>query len=68
MICGIIWNKNGLILSKEQAGKWAIENLNKNYISIINRALQSYRTDEIMNVDEKEAKSFCDYMLSKILK
>jgi len=66
-LCRVVaYIQNDLVLSKEQGGKWAIENLNSNYISIINRALESYRTDKIMNIKENEAKYFCDYMLSQV--
>lgn len=66
-LCRVVaYIQNDLVISKEQGGKWAIENLNSNYRSIINRALQSYSTDKMMKVEENEANSFCDYMLSQI--
>jgi streptomycin 3"-adenylyltransferase len=58
--------KDKLILSKEQGGKWGLNNLPKQYYDIIAKALHCYKTRESMVIVEKEAISFCDYMLDLI--
>lgn len=62
-LCRVVaYIQDGLILSKEQGGKWGRENLKTDYQSIISRALHSYQTTEIMNIEKDEASDFCDYM------
>lgn len=58
--------KDKLILSKEQGGKWGLNNLPKQYYDIIAQALHCYKTRESMVIVEKEAINFCDYMLELI--
>ncbi len=58
--------KEGLILSKKQGGEWGIENLKRDYQSIIKLSLHSYQTNETMNIEKDEANDFCDYMLDII--
>lgn len=66
-LCRVLaYVRNNLILSKEKGGEWGLYNLDKCYHKIINDALYSYNTNEIMKVDEEEAKRFCDYMLKNI--
>ncbi len=66
-LCRVLaYVRNNLILSKEKGGEWGLYNLDKCYHKIINDALYSYKTNEIMKVDEEEAKRFCDYMLKYI--
>ncbi|MPM57657.1 hypothetical protein SDC9_104480 [bioreactor metagenome] len=66
-LCRVLaYIKEDLILSKEQGGTWGLRNLPREYSNILKDALNSYRTDIIMNVNKNEAGSFCDYMLDKI--
>lgn len=66
-LCRVLaYIKEDLILSKEQGGVWGLKNLPREYCNILNDALNSYRTDIIMNVNKKEAEIFCDYMICEI--
>ena len=66
-LCRVVaYTKNGLILSKEQGGRWGVENLKNDYKAIISRALHSYKTNETMNIEKDEASDFCNYMLALI--
>lgn len=66
-LCRVLaYIKEDLIISKEQGALWGLENLPKEYSNILKDALNSYRTDIIMNINKNEARSFCDYMLDKI--
>lgn len=66
-LCRVVaYIKANLIISKEQGGIWALNNLPIQYNNIINRALNNYKSLEKMVIDEIEAKKFCDYMLSQI--
>ncbi|MCR1949851.1 DUF4111 domain-containing protein [Clostridium sp. DSM 100503] len=66
-LCRVLaYVRDNLNLSKKQGGEWGICNLNRCYHKIINEALYSYKTNEIMKVDEEEAKRFCEYMLNEI--
>ncbi len=58
--------RDEVILSKEQGGHWGIANLKDCYEGIITKALNSYRTDEIMTIEKEEADNFCAYMLNEI--
>jgi len=58
--------QDGLILSKEQGGAWGIENLQKDYQSIISLALDSYRTKKPTDIEIEEARIFCDDMTAII--
>lgn len=58
--------KDNLILSKEQGGKWGLNNLPKQYYDILAQALHCYKTNENMVIVEKEAMNFCDNMLGLI--
>lgn len=55
--------QDGVILSKEKGGLWGLKNLDKQYHSVIDAALNSYRGDEILHIGAEEAGLFCDYML-----
>lgn len=66
-LCRVVaYIKDDLILSKEQGGKWGIENLDSIFTEVIMRALHSYHTNETMYIKREEANKFCEYMLSKI--
>lgn len=66
-LCRVIaYLKHNLILSKEQGGKWGLDNLPQQHCGIVVKAMHSYKTNEIMVIDEKEAMEICDYMLDQI--
>lgn len=50
--------KDGLYLSKEEGGKWALEHLNIRSSVLIVDALECYTTDKNMNVDRDTAEIF----------
>lgn len=56
----------GLVLSKEQGAKWALEHIEDKYHDIVKRALYSYQSNNQMTVRKEEAEEYCDYMLRAI--
>lgn len=66
-LCRVLaYKSNDLILSKEQGGLWGIENLPKEYISLISKALKNYTSEAEEAFDEELSLSFCNYMLKNI--
>lgn len=59
--------KDGLYLSKEEGGKWAMKNLNLKISALIADALGCYTTDKDMNVDRDTAGEFV-HKMNDILK
>lgn len=59
---------DGLVLSKEQGGKWGLSNTDNRFRELINAALDSYTSNNIMTLDEnnENAMAFCNYMHNKI--
>ncbi len=58
--------KNGLVLSKEQGGRWGMENLDTKYHNIIKYALECYGSDDKMQTDKEKLEEFGGYVTSKI--
>ncbi|MBE6023844.1 MAG: DUF4111 domain-containing protein [Cellulosilyticum sp.] len=58
--------KNDLCISKEKGGEWGLEHISKKYHSLILQALNCYKTNHIMQLDENLAKDFADNMLKEI--
>ncbi len=58
--------KNDFILSKKQGGEWALQNLPMQYHTLISNAVQSYISENEMNLDNMEAQKFADDMLQMI--
>lgn len=58
--------KDGLYLSKEEGGKWAIEHLSLKSAALITDALRCYTTDKDMNVDRDVAGEFVHAMNNMI--
>lgn len=54
--------KDGLYLSKEEGGKWAVEHLDLKSSALIVDALECYRTDKNMNVNRNAAEVFVQEM------
>ncbi len=59
--------KEDLYLSKELGGQWGITHISEKYHSLILKALNWYKTDQVMHVDEALAKEFADKMITMIL-
>ena len=60
--------KNGLVLSKEQGGRWGMENLDSEFHDIIKYALQCYGSDDKMQTNKEEVEKYGDYMTRMIFR
>ncbi len=58
--------KSNLVVSKKQGGEWALQNLVPGYQTLISMALQSYKSENEMQLNKEEAQGFADYMLKLI--
>ena len=58
--------KDGLVLSKEQGGKWGLANLPEKYHNLISAMLDNYVNGSAFSNDETEQIQFVDYMLELI--
>lgn len=66
-LCRVIAYKNDrLILSKEQGGLWGISNLPKEYIELISKALNNYKSDIDEIFDREILLKFSNYMIENI--
>ncbi|MBD5516613.1 MAG: DUF4111 domain-containing protein [Lachnospiraceae bacterium] len=66
-LCRVIaFLEDGLYLSKEEGGKWAMEHLQINDSALIADALVCYASDQDMNVQKSMAVSFAEEMGWKI--
>ena len=66
-LCRVLaYKKEGLILSKQEGGKWGICNVPKKYQTIIVQALDEYVSDKSTEWDEKSAHEFAAYMITQI--
>lgn len=66
-LCRVIaFLEDGLYLSKEEGGKWAMEHLQINDSELIADALVCYASDQDMNVQKSTAVSFAEEMGWKI--
>jgi len=57
---------DGLILSKEHGGKWSLSNIDKQFHTLINSALDSYLLNKEIVFDNEKTAMFCDYIHDKI--
>ena len=62
----LAYKKDGLFLSKKEAGEWAIENLSEEYHPLIKAALKEYSDASTVKYDFELAKKYAEYMLSRI--
>lgn len=61
------YKKDNLILSKDEGGKWGMNQLpNTRYREMISAALVEYQTGEAMALDEAVAIEFAEYILKQI--
>lgn len=58
--------KHGLILSKEQGGRWGMENLDSQFHNIIKYAVECYGSDKKMSIDKEILEKFNNYMCEMI--
>jgi len=66
-LCRVLaYQRDGLILSKEQGGNWGLEHLDCRFHSVIRAALDGYVSGGAVVVDGNEAVEFCESMLDRI--
>jgi streptomycin 3"-adenylyltransferase len=58
--------KDGLVISKEQGGKWGLANLPEKYHSLISAMLNSYTKGTEYSIDVTQQIQFVDYMFELI--
>ena len=62
----LAYKKDEVILSKKEAGEWALENLPEEYHPLIEAALKEYADTVSVEYDFNLAKQYAEYMLSRI--
>lgn len=67
-LCRVLaYKREGLILSKQEGGEWAMNALPvSEYQKIISDALNEYKTGEVMSTDRAIVVEFAEYMLKEI--
>lgn len=66
-LCRVLaYVKDGLILSKDEGGRWGLQNIPDKYRDLISAALEEYRNCTIMQLNEELAKEYAEYMLAQI--
>lgn len=67
-LCRVLaYKRDGLILSKQEGGEWAVKCLKKpEYKALVTAALKEYQTGETMAVNNSVAIGFAEYMLEQI--
>lgn len=67
-LCRVLaYKREGLILSKQEGGEWAMNALPvSKYQKIISDALKEYKTGEVMPTDRAIVVEFAEYMLKEI--
>lgn len=66
-LCRVLaYCKENLILSKQEGGKWGLENVPEKYADLISGALAEYETNSSMNLKKSLAAEYAEYMLEQI--
>lgn len=67
-LCRVLaYKRDGLILSKQEGGEWAVKCLKKpEYKALVTAALKEYQTGETMDVNNSVAIGFAEHMLEQI--
>ena len=67
-LCRVLaYKKDGLIASKQEGGKWGLENIEKpEFQTLITEALEEYQCNKAMVFDDVLAKEFAEYMIKEI--
>lgn len=64
-LCRVLaYKQEHLILSKQEGGKWGLENLPEKYSDLILGAMKEYQGGQPLGLDELLAKEYAAYMLS----
>lgn len=68
-LCRVLaYLQEGLVLSKQAGGEWGMRALNGKFCSLIEMALECYKTDREMTVDEELSRDFASQILMQIHK
>lgn len=62
----IAYLHEGCILSKQQAGEWAVAHLSRSFTPLIKEALTCYCTSSDMYIDSGSCSLFCDYAFHQL--
>ena len=66
-LCRVMaFSREGLILSKEEGGRWGLGNLPWDHYDFVKMALDAYLSDRIMQISEEKAVRFARFMLDRI--
>ena len=66
-LCRVMaFSREGLILSKEEGGRWGLGNLPWDYYDFVKMALNAYLSDGNMQFSQEKAVSFAKFMLDRI--
>lgn len=66
-LCRVLaYREEELILSKQEGGKWGLENVPEIYNPLILQALNEYSFDEPTKLDEDYARRYAAYMIKRI--
>jgi len=66
-LCRVLaYKQDGLILSKKQGARWALENTDRKYCGVIQTALNWYSSEQEAAIDDSLALEFCSLMLCRI--
>lgn len=66
-LCRVLaYKKEELILSKQEGGKWGLDNIPEKYNNLIRQALDDYASVKPLKLDEKYALEYAKYMIDQI--
>ena len=66
-LCRVLaYKEDELILSKQEGGKWGLENVPEIYHPLILQALNEYSFDEAIKTDRDRACEYAAYMINRI--
>ena len=63
----LAFKKDGLVLSKQEGGKWALENIPLEYHASVKAALTEYESGEPAQYDKSASVNYAKYMLGLII-
>jgi len=66
-LCRVLaFKKENLILSKQEGGNWGLSHVPETYSNLIQQALDEYASVNTMELNEKEAMEYANYMIAQI--
>ena len=67
-LCRVLaYKQENLILSKQEGGKWALDNVPRRFNNFIQQALDDYASVKQIRLDESIAPEFAKYMIDQII-